>query len=89
MHHLLHNFLLTLLIEKNYETSNSLSNSATFVEKNFPDSDPIFCPVSGFCTSDCQIEKKINAGEFQDGPVFGFCTSDIQIEKKSLQVNFH
>ena len=31
--------------------SNLPLTSATFMEKNFPDWDPVFCPVSGFCTS--------------------------------------
>ena len=34
-----------------------LLNSATFVEKNFPDWDPVFGPVSGFSTSDGHIQK--------------------------------
>ena len=37
--------------------SNILLNSASFVEKNFPDHDPVFCPVSGFSTSDGHIQK--------------------------------
>ena len=32
--------------------SNLPLNSATFMEKNFPDWNPVFCPVSGICTSD-------------------------------------
>ena len=38
---------------------NSMLNCANFVEKNFPDRDPVFCPVSGFCTY-CGPIKKIS-----------------------------
>ena len=35
----------------------SVFNYANSVEKNFPDRDPDFCPVSGFCTSYSRIGK--------------------------------
>ena len=39
--------------------SNLPLTSATFMEKNFPDWDPVFCQVSGFCTSSGDTNLKI------------------------------
>ena len=43
--------------KKIIEPTNLSSNSATLVEKKFSDWNPVFCPVSGFCTSDGHIWK--------------------------------